>query len=109
MFDYELYGFHFNLESLFHLFICIGVGILGTLARLLIDVKNVEIRLIDIIAECMIIVFFSTMIYLVWTLLKIMVQIAFLVSGTTGFYGRKVFERFLKDKTGIDVSEDNKN
>ena len=98
-------GLKFDLEHLFYIFICIGVSILGSLANVLSNLKDVKITFFSMFAQVIVTIFFVIMIYIVWTLIELPIQYGFILSGLVGFYGKAFFEKFLKDKTGIDVKE----
>ena len=97
------------LEHFIRLMIFMIIGIFGTLSRLVMKIYGLKLTFIDIFLHIIATCFFASMIYILWTLIELPIQYGFILSGLTGFYGKIVFERFLKDKTGIDVSEDNKN
>jgi len=41
-------------------------------------------------------------------LIELPIQYGFILSGLTGHYGKKVFERFLRDNVGINVIGEDK-
>lgn len=98
-------NFKFDLENLFCLCICICISVFGTLANLLSRVEKEKITITKVLANIMIMIFFGSLTYLVWTLIELPIQYSFILSGLVGFYGRGVFESLLKDKTGIDIKD----
>jgi len=95
----------FTIDDFFRALFFMIIASFGVFARLLNMRHKKAVTFSRVVSEICVVCFCSLMVYFVFSLVELPLEIGFVLAGMTGWIGPKLMERFIEKNTNIELRE----